>query len=348
MESVHGKGYVHRDVKPENFVVGRGTKGDLAYLIDYGLAKKFRDLETRKHIPYKNGKKFTGTARYASISNHLGIEQGRRDDLESLAFTLIYLAKGKLPWQGAKNGKKQTKFEKILIQKMDYSPEKLCSGLPYEFVILLKYCRGLNFEDKPDYTEFRKKFAAVFYRKKFYTSFAFDWVTQNVDLNTNIHRASSNNLVPQLVIRYKDRDDSKSDTHKNIISPRNPPMKPEQKATTPTRASPVNHLKVPSPCPFYNSSQRSTQPAGFSPSPQESNNDKPFSQYLELTTSIASAPMKEEKSENRERSVNLTVDIARPGMERTVEERSSCEFGDEEICERKADYGMLITFNITS
>lgn len=103
VEYIHNKCFIHRDIKPDNFLMGIGARRvNTVFLIDYGLAKKYRDMRTRTHIPYREGKSLTGTARYASVNAHLGIEQSRRDDLESLGYVLVYLAKGSLPWQGLK------------------------------------------------------------------------------------------------------------------------------------------------------------------------------------------------------------------------------------------------------
>ena len=100
IEFIHSKNYIHRDMKPDNFLMGIGRQCNKLFLIDYGLAKKFRDNRTRQHIAYREGKNLTGTARYASINGHLGIEQSRRDDMESLGYVLMYFNLGSLPWQG--------------------------------------------------------------------------------------------------------------------------------------------------------------------------------------------------------------------------------------------------------
>lgn len=97
IEVLHKKGYIHRDLKPENVLMGLEENASTLYLIDYGLAKKWK-LPNGDHIPIREGKSLTGTARYASANTHLGIEQSRRDDLEGAGYVLLYLLKGELPW----------------------------------------------------------------------------------------------------------------------------------------------------------------------------------------------------------------------------------------------------------
>ena len=125
----------------------------MIYLIDFGLAKEFRNHKG-DHIQYRTGKNFVGTARYASLNMHLGVEQSRRDDLEALGFALIYLLKGSLPWQGLKKTK-QDKFNAIKQKKFFTTVELLCKDQPKEFATYLTNCRQLQFEETPNYSYLR-------------------------------------------------------------------------------------------------------------------------------------------------------------------------------------------------
>lgn len=100
IEHLHACHYIHRDIKPDNFLIGLRNHQNILFMIDFGLAKLYRDGVTHYHISYKEGKSLTGTARYASINAHRGIEQSRRDDLEAIGYVLLYFLRGYLPWQG--------------------------------------------------------------------------------------------------------------------------------------------------------------------------------------------------------------------------------------------------------
>ncbi|KAH9785332.1 Casein kinase 1-like protein 9 [Citrus sinensis] len=175
VEYMHSRGFLHRDIKPDNFLMGLGRKANQVYIIDYGLAKKYRDLQTHKHIPYRENKNLTGTARYASVNTHLGVEQSRRDDLESLGYVLMYFLRGSLPWQGLKAGTKKQKYDKISEKKVSTPIEVLCKSYPSEFVSYFHYCRSLRFEDKPDYSYLKRLFRDLFIREGFQFDYVFDW-----------------------------------------------------------------------------------------------------------------------------------------------------------------------------
>lgn len=184
LEYLHAKGYLHRDIKPDNFLVGRGKKEHLVHLIDFGLSKRYIDPRSGQHIPYREKKNLTGTARYASINTHLGIEQSRRDDLESLGFVLMYFNRGSLPWQGLKAKTKKEKYERISDKKMSTPINLLCKGFPLEFATYLKYCRSLRFDEAPDYNFLRRLFSALFVRSGFKKDGVFDWTVKNLSLRS--------------------------------------------------------------------------------------------------------------------------------------------------------------------
>jgi len=195
IEYVHAKHFLHRDIKPENFLVGFGKRVDQVYIIDFGLSKKYR-TRTLKHIPYVENKSLTGTARYASLNTHLGIEQSRRDDMESLGFLLVYFLRGSLPWQGLKAHTKKEKYNKIKVKKRDTPVEVLCEQLPGEFATYLHYCRALRFEDKPDYAYIRRVFRNFFYRRGLAGDYRFDWMMLSpprlvMEKNIIVHKVQS-------------------------------------------------------------------------------------------------------------------------------------------------------------
>ena len=147
---VHSRGVLHRDIKPDNFLIGRKQNIGKIFMIDFGLAKRYIGKE-REHIAYRDNKDLTGTARYASINTHLGIEQGRRDDLESLIYVLLYFLKGSLPWQSMKGQGKKEKYDKIMEKKLTIELSQLCQDLPPQFQEMLAYVRSLHFNSEPDY-----------------------------------------------------------------------------------------------------------------------------------------------------------------------------------------------------
>ncbi|KAK0525391.1 Palmitoylated plasma membrane-bound casein kinase [Tilletia horrida] len=163
VQSIHEKNLIYRDIKPDNFLIGRPNtnNSNLVYTVDFGMAKQYRDPKTKQHIPYRERKSLSGTARYMSINTHLGREQSRRDDLESLGHVFMYFLRGGLPWQGLKAATNKQKYEKIGEKKQSTPIRELCEGFPEEFGIFLNYVRKLGFEETPDYDFLRELFTKV-------------------------------------------------------------------------------------------------------------------------------------------------------------------------------------------
>lgn len=202
IEYMHNKNFIHRDIKPDNFVMGRNKKASVVHIIDFGLAKKYRDSKTNAHLPYRTLKSLTGTPRYASLNTHLGIEQSRRDDLESLGYVLMYFCRGSLPWQGLPAKNKKQKYQRITEKKASTTIEQLCEGYPTEFMTYLQYCRSLRFTDKPDYDYLVKLFRDLFQRKGYKYDGIFDWMKDPSELSSSDSAseqkatASNNNNSP--------------------------------------------------------------------------------------------------------------------------------------------------------
>ncbi|KAJ8660860.1 hypothetical protein O0I10_003504 [Lichtheimia ornata] len=181
VQSIHERNLIYRDIKPDNFLIGRPNT-DLAnkvFMVDFGMAKQYRDPKTKQHIPYRERKSLSGTARYMSINTHLGREQSRRDDLESLGHVFMYFLRGSLPWQGLKAATNKQKYEKIGEKKQTTMIKDLCSGFPEEFAIYMQYVRKLGFDETPDYDFLRDLFTKALNNLGDIDDGVYDWMLLN-------------------------------------------------------------------------------------------------------------------------------------------------------------------------
>ena len=138
LEFIHSKGILHRDIKPDNFLL----KEDELYLIDFGLCKKWK-TEEGSHIKERKERSPLGTANYISVNVHQGIEPSRRDDLESAGYIILFLLlkSGELPWSQIQNHQEMAQQKIKLLQQ----------NIPAFLKDYLIYCRSLGFYERPDY-----------------------------------------------------------------------------------------------------------------------------------------------------------------------------------------------------
>jgi serine/threonine protein kinase len=191
IEFMHEKNILHRDIKPDNFLMGAGKNAHLVYIVDFGLSKKFIQesktlIYADKHIPYKEGKELTGTARYASINTHMGIEQSRRDDIESIGYVLMYLLRGILPWMSMKAKDTKTKYKMIMEKKISTPAEFLTKGFPNELALFINYAKGLKFEEKPDYKYLKGLLTTARKNNKIEMDGVYDWTIKTTVNNIGL------------------------------------------------------------------------------------------------------------------------------------------------------------------
>jgi serine/threonine protein kinase len=179
IEFIHSKNIIHRDIKPENFLLGYNNS-PIIYIIDFGISRKYRSSRTGKHIKFSITGKLFGTVRYVSFNASRGVQQSRRDDLESIGYMLLYIMKGKLPWQGInlRDHDRKNKYMQMLILKRNIMPELLCRDLPPEFAEYVKYCKNLKFEEDPNYEYLRNLFKNVLEKIHEKNDLNFSWNKQ--------------------------------------------------------------------------------------------------------------------------------------------------------------------------
>ena len=195
LEHIHKKNFLHRDIKPDNFLMGVGPNNKFLYVIDVGLAKTYRNPETLVHFPRTKGKGMTGTARFASINTLSKYTQSRKDDLESLGYVIIYLVKGTLPWNEIKSYNKEELYDRILKAKMRIEPDLLCQNLPPEFEEYFKYIKSMTFEQEPDYNFLKNLFLNILKKTGGGMDYIYDWDNRINDLNVMI--SNMNNTNPE-------------------------------------------------------------------------------------------------------------------------------------------------------
>jgi len=152
LKSIHEKGLIHRDIKPDNFLFGLGERKTQIYMIDFGLCKSFLNND-RTHIDMKKSQNLIGSQTYASINAHNYDELSRRDDLESACYMLIYFVLGKLAWNNLNTNTKTNTNANIIIKQMK---ENIINAdkdkqVPVILMNILQYVRSLTFKEEPDY-----------------------------------------------------------------------------------------------------------------------------------------------------------------------------------------------------
>ena len=243
LEYIHKKYILHRDIKPDNFTIGRGKQSHIIYLIDFGLSKKYRSSKgNHEHIKYSENKRLIGTARYASINALKGCEQGRRDDMEALGYVLMYFLRGNLPWQGLKLNRGDDRYKKIYETKKNTTPEELCIGYPKQFCEYIKYTRNLSFEQEPDYNYLKKLIFTVMDKYEINLDFLYDWGLKwkkniNKDHMNIINNYSDNLKKENNNLNNKNNIDD-NDGSNNAVENRN------LKIVTTKKQSEINKKKV--------------------------------------------------------------------------------------------------------
>jgi len=214
---LHSKYHIHRDIKPENFLIGRNENSNKIYLIDFGLSKKFFSKSKNEHIKFSTGKGIIGTARYCSRNTHKGFEQGRRDDIESIGYVLIYFFFGSLPWQKLKIKQGENYYDKVGKKKINTSFEDLTKGLPEEFLYYFKYVDSLNFEDEPNYDFLIGLFQEIINKNCFNCYYDFDWNKDSKDnmIYPALNQENKNENISKDISLIANKDESKFDVSDN-------------------------------------------------------------------------------------------------------------------------------------
>ena len=213
LEWIHSKHIVYRDIKPENFLIGKNDP-NVIYIVDFGFCKKYRSSKTGKHILPKLTGLFSGTLKYASPHTVRGKVSSRRDDLISLGYMLIYLYKKSLPWDFYMPQFDTEQYLKIMHLKENNGAGSLFNNLPIEIVNYIKYTRNLKFEEKPNYSYLRSLFEKILFNNNFdYRFLTFSWIHPEnkiffgIPLNSSLRKNNSQSkLLEKMIIKNVEKN----------------------------------------------------------------------------------------------------------------------------------------------
>ena len=208
LESVHNKGIIHCDIKPENFCVGLRDKR-IIYLIDFGISKKYRSDRTKKHIQFNITKTMCGTARYASMNALSGLQLSRRDDLESLSYMILYFLTKKLPWQGITAKSLATRYKKIYEKKFELKKWDKFLSLPIQIQNFIKYCRNLGFSEDPNYKLMKNFFYDLMKQNEFVDDKNFSWIDDKSILGSKLPELFPRKKYNMSINKFMDKIEKK-------------------------------------------------------------------------------------------------------------------------------------------
>ena len=220
LRDLHEKGIIHRDMKPENFVIGKGKNEKLIYMIDFGLSRHYLIEKTQQHIPMKSDRAIVGTLRYISMNCHEGLEVSRRDDLESLAYMMIHFVIGELPWMGIKAKSLGEKYKRVYEKKQETVPDGICKILPDEMKSFLQHILNLEFEEKPNYDYLEGLIKSLKSKYGFKNDDNFEWLDPSIKgdlyikISQNKNEKHNSSAMNNFVLEDNKEDDN------NIIFPK--------------------------------------------------------------------------------------------------------------------------------